>query len=203
MIGKFDCRVFCHINSLEDKISNTAATIQPNPFWFWENISYHFLNLKIVHFIYRLCIPCRDPKQCLSPKCLCFCQTSELRRPMTTFLCILDYSKVDNRSQIFVFHCRKVLLSYCLVESSKSCFYPYRAYSVEFQCKSPDSNQFDKKWENQSALIFLYYHHLHQETVSKSDVHFQYPSLFVFVVGWIGCQSLFPGSFLLPQSSLY
>ena len=27
---------FCHINSLEDKISNTAATIQPNPFWFWE-----------------------------------------------------------------------------------------------------------------------------------------------------------------------
>ena len=36
MIAKFDCRVFCHINSLEDKISNTAATIQPNPFWFWE-----------------------------------------------------------------------------------------------------------------------------------------------------------------------
>ena len=31
---------FCHINSLEDKISNTAATIQPNPFWFWEK--YHF-----------------------------------------------------------------------------------------------------------------------------------------------------------------
>ena len=26
MIAKFDCRVFCHINSLVDKISNTAAT---------------------------------------------------------------------------------------------------------------------------------------------------------------------------------
>ena len=38
VIAKFDCRVFCHINSLEDKISNTAATIQPNSFWFWENI---------------------------------------------------------------------------------------------------------------------------------------------------------------------
>ena len=37
VIAKFYCRVFCHINSLEDKISNTAATIQPNPFWFWEN----------------------------------------------------------------------------------------------------------------------------------------------------------------------
>ena len=32
---------FCHINSLEDKISNTAATIQPNPFWFWENQSIY------------------------------------------------------------------------------------------------------------------------------------------------------------------
>ena len=36
-IGKVYCRVFCHINSLGDKMSNTAATIQPNPFWFWEN----------------------------------------------------------------------------------------------------------------------------------------------------------------------
>ena len=35
MIAKVDCRVFCHINSLGDKIS-TAAPIQPNPFWFWE-----------------------------------------------------------------------------------------------------------------------------------------------------------------------
>ena len=39
VIGKVDCCVFCHINSLKDKISNTAAQIQPNPFWFWEK--YH------------------------------------------------------------------------------------------------------------------------------------------------------------------
>ena len=31
VIAKFDCRVLCHINSLGEKISNTAATIQPNP----------------------------------------------------------------------------------------------------------------------------------------------------------------------------
>ena len=36
VIGKVDCRVFCHINCLGDKISNTAAPIQPNSFWFWE-----------------------------------------------------------------------------------------------------------------------------------------------------------------------
>ena len=36
--AKVDCRVFCHINSLGDKISNTAAPIQPNPFWFWEKL---------------------------------------------------------------------------------------------------------------------------------------------------------------------
>ena len=36
VIAKIDCRVFCHILSLEDKISNTAAPIKPNPFWFWE-----------------------------------------------------------------------------------------------------------------------------------------------------------------------
>ena len=36
VIAKVDCRVFCHINCLGDKISNTAAPIQPNPFWFWE-----------------------------------------------------------------------------------------------------------------------------------------------------------------------
>ena len=39
VIGKFDCRDFCHINSLRDKISNTAATIQPNPFGFGKNIT--------------------------------------------------------------------------------------------------------------------------------------------------------------------
>ena len=39
VIAKVDCRVFCHINCLGDKISNTAAPIQPNPFWFWEK--YH------------------------------------------------------------------------------------------------------------------------------------------------------------------
>ena len=39
VIAKVDCRVFCHINSLGDKISNTAAPIQPNSFWFWEK--YH------------------------------------------------------------------------------------------------------------------------------------------------------------------
>ena len=27
VIAKFDCRVFCHVKSLEDKISNTAASI--------------------------------------------------------------------------------------------------------------------------------------------------------------------------------
>ena len=43
VIAKFDCRVFCHINSLEDKISNTAATIQPNPFWFWEKYHCFFM----------------------------------------------------------------------------------------------------------------------------------------------------------------
>ena len=29
---------FFYINSLGDKISNTAAPIQRNPFWFWENL---------------------------------------------------------------------------------------------------------------------------------------------------------------------
>ena len=38
VIAKFDCRVFCHIISLGDKISNTAATIQPNPFGFGKNL---------------------------------------------------------------------------------------------------------------------------------------------------------------------
>ena len=44
VIAKFDCHVFCHINSLEDKISNTAATIQPNPFWFWEKYHMFFFS---------------------------------------------------------------------------------------------------------------------------------------------------------------
>ena len=39
VIAKVGCRVFCHINSLGDKISNTAVPIQPNSFWFWEK--YH------------------------------------------------------------------------------------------------------------------------------------------------------------------
>ena len=39
VIAKVDCRVFCHINSLGDKISNTAAPIQPNPFGFGKNIT--------------------------------------------------------------------------------------------------------------------------------------------------------------------
>ena len=41
MIGKFYCRVFCHIISLGDKISNTAATIQPNPFGFGKNFTVY------------------------------------------------------------------------------------------------------------------------------------------------------------------
>ena len=47
VIAKFDCRFFCHINSLEDKISNTAATIQPNPFWFWEKYHYFFIFIPV------------------------------------------------------------------------------------------------------------------------------------------------------------
>ena len=43
VIGKVDCHVFCHINPLEDKMSNTAASIQPNPFWFWEKYHCFFM----------------------------------------------------------------------------------------------------------------------------------------------------------------
>ena len=43
VIAKVDCRVFCHINCLGDKISNTAAPIQPNPFWFWEKYHCFFM----------------------------------------------------------------------------------------------------------------------------------------------------------------
>ena len=42
---------FCHINSLEDKISNTAATIQPNPFWFWEKSIYISIYLSVTKAI--------------------------------------------------------------------------------------------------------------------------------------------------------
>ena len=54
VIAKVDCRVFCHINSLGDKISNTAAPIQPNPFWFWEKYS-NMVNpaKKLFHSLYR------------------------------------------------------------------------------------------------------------------------------------------------------
>ena len=45
VIAKVDCRVFCHINSLGDKISNTAAPIQPNPFWFWEKYQCFFIHV--------------------------------------------------------------------------------------------------------------------------------------------------------------
>ena len=41
MISKFYCRVFCHINSLGDKISNTAATKQPNLFGFGKIVYIH------------------------------------------------------------------------------------------------------------------------------------------------------------------
>ena len=43
VIAKVDCRVFCHINSLGEKISNIAAPIQPNPFWFWEKYHCFFM----------------------------------------------------------------------------------------------------------------------------------------------------------------
>ena len=45
VIAKIDCHVFCHIKSLEEKISNTAASIQPNPFWFWEKYQRFFMYL--------------------------------------------------------------------------------------------------------------------------------------------------------------
>ena len=45
VIAKVDCRVFCHMNSLGDKISNTAAPIQPNPFWFWEKCHCFFIHV--------------------------------------------------------------------------------------------------------------------------------------------------------------
>ena len=45
VIAKVDCHVICHINSLGDKISNTAAPIQPNPFWFWEKYHCFFIHV--------------------------------------------------------------------------------------------------------------------------------------------------------------
>ena len=46
--AKVDCRVFCHINSLGDKISNTAAQIQPNSFWFWEKLRFMIATVKVL-----------------------------------------------------------------------------------------------------------------------------------------------------------
>ena len=54
--AKVDCRVFCHINSLGDKISNTAAPIQPNPFWFWEKYSYTVMGIQIVSLVILIMI---------------------------------------------------------------------------------------------------------------------------------------------------
>ena len=42
VIAKDDCCVFCYINSLGDKISNTSALIQPNPFLVLGKISLFF-----------------------------------------------------------------------------------------------------------------------------------------------------------------
>ena len=57
VIAKVDCRVFCHINSLGDKISNTAAPIQPNPFWFWEKYIYIILQSaqRVEHCRFKHC----------------------------------------------------------------------------------------------------------------------------------------------------
>ena len=48
MIGKFYCRVFCHINSLGDKISNTGATKQPNLFGFGKNYHQHIMVSRVL-----------------------------------------------------------------------------------------------------------------------------------------------------------
>ena len=55
VLAKVDCRVFCHINSLGDKISNAAASIQPNPFWFWEKYIYIYMYVCMyvsIYFVY-------------------------------------------------------------------------------------------------------------------------------------------------------
>ena len=50
---------FCHISFLEDKISNTDASMQPNPFWFWEKYQ-RFL----IYFLWIVCIlACEGPKE--------------------------------------------------------------------------------------------------------------------------------------------
>ena len=59
VIAKDDCRVFCHINSLGDKISNTAALIQPNPFWFWEKYHSFFHVFPQIASI----LVCKGPKE--------------------------------------------------------------------------------------------------------------------------------------------
>ena len=49
VIAKFDCRVFCHISSLGDKISNTAATIQPNLFVLGKiSLFFHVFSRKLL-----------------------------------------------------------------------------------------------------------------------------------------------------------
>ena len=55
VIAKVDCRVFCHINSLGDELSNTAALIQPNPFWFWEKYHcfFHAFSANCLYFSLR------------------------------------------------------------------------------------------------------------------------------------------------------
>ena len=63
VIAKFDCRVFCHINSLENKISNTAATIQPNPFLVLGKISL------FVHVFFRELLVIR-PVKVLNSRCM-------------------------------------------------------------------------------------------------------------------------------------
>ena len=62
VIGKFYCRVFCHINPLGDKISNTAATKQPNLFGFGKNItvfswfSCELLVIQLSKFLKSRCV---------------------------------------------------------------------------------------------------------------------------------------------------
>ena len=61
VIVKVDCRVFCHINCLGDKLSNTAAPIQPNPFWFWEK--YRFKKLEMKGTVHTSCVWLKTFKQ--------------------------------------------------------------------------------------------------------------------------------------------
>ena len=58
VIAKDDCRVFCYINSLGDKISNTAALIQPNPFWFWYPYIKIFCAFNFFEYICKNSVSC-------------------------------------------------------------------------------------------------------------------------------------------------